>query len=276
VAARSSRVDLETAAKWISLSPPPKPRKHGTRQPPGSIAAIVGEIRDRAGVERFTPHDLRRSFGTTFLDRDGDLALLQKMMGHTDVQTTAIYDRRAEAAMRRAATKLDLPGLKTWVGATAPVARKPAKENYSLAEVFHRDRPLGDHGEEHLSVLEGESRNQRFTMEMIQLPEREVSAVELEQYSGTDEHRRLCALAADYIRRRGFVPTSTPARLRYEGGIADVAELGGRRIFAECGYTAAVKVLRGVASGREMLVVPYLGTKPTVAFLLNLRRYASG
>jgi hypothetical protein len=37
------------------------------------------------------------------------------------------------------------------------------------------------------------------------------------------------AQAADDIRSRGFVPTSAPARLRYEGGIADLGELGGRR-----------------------------------------------
>lgn len=63
-----------------------------------ALKAIV----DRAGVEYLTPHDLRRSFATDLLDNGADLLMVQQLMGHSDVRTTSIYDRRGEAGKRKA------------------------------------------------------------------------------------------------------------------------------------------------------------------------------
>src|SRR5574341_586161 len=72
------------------------------RLSPDGVNDLIEPLRRRAGVEPFTPHDLRRSFGTHLLDRGVDLALVKELMGHADIQTTTIYDRRGDDAKRRA------------------------------------------------------------------------------------------------------------------------------------------------------------------------------
>ncbi|MEK6208567.1 MAG: site-specific integrase [Chloroflexota bacterium] len=67
--------------------------------------AIYGVMRRRAadaGVARFSPHDCRRTFVGDLLDSGVDLVTVKGMAGHASVQTTARYDRRGEAAKRKA------------------------------------------------------------------------------------------------------------------------------------------------------------------------------
>lgn len=71
------------------------------------ISDVVEAVRKRAGVAAFTPHDLRRSFGTHLLDRGVDIALVKELMGHVDIQTTTIYDKRGGDSKRRAVQVLD-------------------------------------------------------------------------------------------------------------------------------------------------------------------------
>lgn len=78
---------------------------------PNGITAVITAIRAVAGVDYFTPHDFRRSYGTLHLDAGSDLPTVKEMMGHSSVATTASYDRRAERARKVAARNVDVDAI---------------------------------------------------------------------------------------------------------------------------------------------------------------------
>ena len=83
--------------------------RHGRRLSPQSIYYLLKIRAKRAGVKPFTPHDLRRTFVSRLLDAGVDIAIVAKMAGHSNIQTTARYDRRPEEAKQRAANLLQIP-----------------------------------------------------------------------------------------------------------------------------------------------------------------------
>jgi site-specific recombinase XerD len=74
-----------------------------------SISYILRRRQEAAGVEPFSPHDLRRSYISQLLENGVDVFTVQKLAGHADASTTARYDRRGEGAKRDAAQGLRIP-----------------------------------------------------------------------------------------------------------------------------------------------------------------------
>lgn len=79
---------------------------------PNSVYNIIKKYWSKASNElsedgnispdKITPHDLRRTFATRLFASGTDIVLVQHLMGHTSVTTTARYDRRGDDEMQKA------------------------------------------------------------------------------------------------------------------------------------------------------------------------------
>ncbi|MCP5057730.1 MAG: tyrosine-type recombinase/integrase [bacterium] len=103
---------LETRGRWAGglLSGVTKGGRVTRRDvSPQLIYRVIQKRHLKAGIAEFTPHDLRRSHISDLLDEGVDLAVIARQVGHSNVQTTAKYDRRSHRAQRTAADRLDVP-----------------------------------------------------------------------------------------------------------------------------------------------------------------------
>lgn len=73
--------------------------------PEGFYTALERLAAD-AGVNRFSPHDLRRTFATRLLHMGAPLENVQKAMGHTSLMTTQRYDKRDREDIVRSLTMM--------------------------------------------------------------------------------------------------------------------------------------------------------------------------
>lgn len=74
-----------------------------------AIYHLLRRLGPRAGLARFSPHDLRRTYIGELLEAGADLAVVQRLAGHRSPLTTSRYDRRPEAAQQRAVERLHVP-----------------------------------------------------------------------------------------------------------------------------------------------------------------------
>jgi integrase len=77
------------------------PGKRGGMTPTWVSALISAALGDGT-----TPHQLRHRAATTALDETGDLAAVQDFLGHAKPETTRIYARSSDRALRRVADSL--------------------------------------------------------------------------------------------------------------------------------------------------------------------------
>jgi site-specific recombinase XerD len=80
------------------------------RLTPQAILFILHKRGEEAGVESFSPHDLRRTFVSDLLNAGVDISTVQSLAGHSNSAITARYDRRGEERKRLAAAQLEILG----------------------------------------------------------------------------------------------------------------------------------------------------------------------
>lgn len=96
--------------RWVASLPegsPMFPAGHGGKLSVSGVSFLVDNLYKKANItKRFTPHDLRRTFATHLLEAEVDINTVSKLLGHSSILTTAIYDRRGDETKRKAVQKL--------------------------------------------------------------------------------------------------------------------------------------------------------------------------
>jgi site-specific recombinase XerD len=83
-----------------------KPEKGLTDQ---AIYNLLVKRREQAGVDHFTPHDVRRTSISDLLDAGVDVVTVSHISGHVSTDMVKRYDRRGEKAKQQAVQRLRVP-----------------------------------------------------------------------------------------------------------------------------------------------------------------------
>lgn len=82
-----------------TLAEPVFLNRTGERITVGGVRFILNRIAERAGVDDVHPHRFRRTFASGLASRGMDVQDIQKLLGHSNINTTMVYVHTDEAAV---------------------------------------------------------------------------------------------------------------------------------------------------------------------------------
>ena len=89
--------------------------------------------------KRVTPHTLRHSFATHLLEQNIDIRVIQVLLGHAKLDTTALYTRVATNTIRAVMSPLDrLAPLAEGKPRPRPDPAAVGRPRLEVADIFHR------------------------------------------------------------------------------------------------------------------------------------------
>jgi site-specific recombinase XerD len=95
------------------------------------LKRMIARTRKKSGVD-FSSHRLRHTFATLMLEGGCDLFSLQKMMGHSNIQTTTIYLSATTTHLKSQMAKHPLDGAGMGIRPTSPIAGPRLPDAYEL------------------------------------------------------------------------------------------------------------------------------------------------
>jgi site-specific recombinase XerD len=98
--------DVTTSSLAVSWPEPDQP------DDPRQLNRAVHAAKDLAGIsKRVSPHTLRHSFATHLLEQGVDIRVIQVLLGHAKLETTALYTRVAVNTVRDIKSPLERLGV---------------------------------------------------------------------------------------------------------------------------------------------------------------------
>lgn len=114
---------LPRRAEWVF------PNRNGKRI--NHLLRRLQTIAAHAGVTGTTLHKFRHTYGTRLLEQGADIVTVQKLMGHSDIETTRKYLNPEDHLKRKAANRLSLSEL---TGGSATPRKGPGSEKGKVTE----------------------------------------------------------------------------------------------------------------------------------------------
>jgi integrase/recombinase XerD len=106
VALRRYWVEVRPQGPWLFPG-----RKAGTHLSPSAVQVALKEAVKAAKLKkRITAHSLRHAFATHLLETGNDIRLIQALLGHASIRTTARYAQVSRNLVTRTKSPLDLLG----------------------------------------------------------------------------------------------------------------------------------------------------------------------
>ncbi len=73
-----------------------------------TVYKVLRRLGLEAGIDGFTPHDLRRTFATRMFEAGADTNVVRQAMGHSSIATTQRYDKRSDGIVRKFASNIPI------------------------------------------------------------------------------------------------------------------------------------------------------------------------